>query len=259
MMSATSDIGFADRLVFLHGFTQTHHHWHRCAHQIAERMGTRPALAFVDLPGHGLSSHDRTDIDAGGAQLADLVGRGTYVGYSMGGRFGLSAAAARPSIIERLVLIGATPGIEALAERADRRRLDDERAQRIETIGVEAFLDEWLAAPLFASLPPDDQGLAHRRRNTASGLAHSLRTCGTGNQSSLWGHLGKMSVPVLAIAGDRDTKFTDIARRMVEALPNANFASIEDAGHATHSEQPEATAAVITEWLAATTTAPAVG
>jgi 2-succinyl-6-hydroxy-2,4-cyclohexadiene-1-carboxylate synthase len=252
MMSATSDIGFTDRLVFLHGFTQTHHHWHRCAHLIAERLDIRPALAFVDLPGHGLSSDDRTRIDDDGAPLADLAGRGTYIGYSMGGRFGLAAVAARPDIVERLVLIGATPGIESSDERGERRRLDDERAKRVETIGVEAFLDEWLAAPLFATLPPDEQGLAHRRRNTAFGLAHSLRACGTGNQSSLWQQLGRIPVPVLAIAGQLDTKFTDIATRMVEVLPNATFASIADAGHAAHSERPEATAAVITEWLAAT-------
>ena len=49
-----------------------------------------------------------------------------------------------PTAVQRLVLIGGTPGIENDEERR-RRRLDDEmRARRIEEIGVEAFIDEWL-------------------------------------------------------------------------------------------------------------------
>ena len=105
-----------DRLVFLHGFTQTHHHWHPIALDLAATIDPAPALAFVDLPGHGLSAHDRTTVaDAG--LVAALAGPGTYVGYSMGGRFALAAALDRPDLVERLVLIGATAGIDDDAER----------------------------------------------------------------------------------------------------------------------------------------------
>ena len=257
-MSATPETATADRLVFLHGFTQTHHHWHRCAHLIADRRPRPTTLAFVDLPGHGLSANDRTEIAAAGPPLVDLAGGGTYVGYSMGGRFGLVAALARWGIVERLVLIGATPGIDDDTERAERRRLDRRRADRIEQIGVAAFVDEWLAAPLFSRLPPDPRGLEHRRRNTADGLAHSLRWCGTGNQAPLWEHLHRIPIPVLVIAGQLDTKFVQIGRRMADALPAATFAEIADAGHAAHTERPEATADVIAGWLADTTGRPAI-
>ncbi len=241
-----------DRLVFLHGFTQTHHHWHHCAGLIAARRPHPPSLAFVDLPGHGLSSDDRTGITGLARPLVELGGPGTYIGYSMGGRCGLTAATANSGIVQRLVLIGATPGIEDDAERAHRRHLDVQRADRVEQIGVAAFLDEWLAAPLFAHLAADRQGLEHRLRNTATGLAHSLRSCGTGNQGSLWQHLDRITIPVLVIAGELDAKFSQIGQRMVEMLPNATFALIADAGHAAHAERPDATADVIADWLAAT-------
>lgn len=254
-MPARPDASGHQRLVFLHGFTQTHHHWHRVAHRVADHAAERFApvtLAFVDLPGHGLSGDDDLPIDAAGDPLAALAGRGTYVGYSMGGRFALHAAIAAPDRVERLVLIGATPGIEDDAERAERRRADRARADRVETIGVDAFLDEWLAAPIFATLPPDERGRAHRRRNRATGLAASLRTAGTGEQASLWPELARVDAPTLVLAGALDTKFTDIGRRMAARLPDATFVPIEGAGHAAHTERPDAVAEIIAGWMGTT-------
>ena len=242
-----------DRLVFLHGFTQTHHHWHAVAHAIAARVAGRfartPTLAFVDLPGHGLSADDRTSIAEAGDPLATLAGEGTYVGYSMGGRFALLAALGRPDLVRRLVLIGATPGIDDEGERAGRRALDERRAARVEHDGVEAFLGEWLAAPMFDGLPDDPHDRAHRRRNTATGLAASLRSAGTGSQPSLWGRLPEITGPVLVLAGERDTKFTAIGRRMTERLADATFITVAGAGHAAHAEEPEQTAQIVADWL----------
>lgn len=248
-MPATSERPAAGRrLVFLHGFTQTHHHWHRCAHLIAGRCAAPTTLAFVDLPGHGLSGDDHTPIGRAGRAIAELAGRGTYVGYSMGGRFALHAALAGHAV-ERLVLIGATPGIADAAERAERRALDEARADRLEEVGVDAFLDEWLAAPLFATLPTDRTGREHRLANTAAGLAASLRSAGTGHQESLWDDLERIRVPVLVLAGEHDATFAAIGRQMSDRLPDATFALVPDAGHACHLEQPERTAAVIVSWL----------
>lgn len=238
------------RWVFLHGFTQTHHHWHAAAHVLAGTVDPGATLAFVDLPGHGLAADDREgQIDDVGPRLVQVAGRGTYVGYSMGGRIALVAAASGAPEIERLVLIGATPGIVDASERAERARLDDERASRIESVGVDRFLDEWMAMPMFARLPRDDDGVAHRRRNTVAGLAHSLRAYGTGAQTPCWDRLASIDVPVLVLAGALDAKFVDIGRRMSEALPHAAFATVPDAGHAAHSERPAATVDLITAWL----------
>src|SRR5690606_35878116 len=121
--------------------------------------------------------------------VTSVGGRASYVGYSMGGRLVLQAALSRPELVERLVLIGATPGIEDAGERAERRARDDELAAHVVEVGVDAFIDEWVAQPMFAGLPVDSDCDAARRANTAEGLAASLRGCGTGAQPSLWGRL----------------------------------------------------------------------
>jgi 2-succinyl-6-hydroxy-2,4-cyclohexadiene-1-carboxylate synthase len=239
------------RLAFLHGFTQTHHSWHECADLIARRFTYPTTLVLPDLPGHGLSSDDRSDISGAAAELADSIGGATVVGYSMGGRFALHVALAPGTRVERLVLIGATPGLSDPDERHARVEADDERAAHVERVGVDAFLDEWLAAPIFATLPPDRAGLEHRLHNTAEGLAHSLRTAGTGAQEPLWDRLGEIEIPVLVLAGELDTKFSTIGREMAAALPDATFESIRGAGHAAHTERPALVADAIASWLGA--------
>lgn len=247
----TSDGGADDRLVVLHGFTQTHHHSRPLALSLADRAAFS-AIVLPDLPGHGLSAADRSDFTSVTASLPMRCGAATYVGYSMGGRVALAAAIERPDLIGRLVLIGATAGIEDDDERLDRLATDEERAARLERIGVASFLDEWLAAPMFEGLPVDPVGLAHRRNNTAAGLAHSLRTCGTGSQPSLWSRLDEVTVPVLVVAGSRDDKFRQIGRQLTDGLDDATLAVVDDAGHAAHIEQPVTTARLIADWLDAT-------
>jgi 2-succinyl-6-hydroxy-2,4-cyclohexadiene-1-carboxylate synthase len=238
-----------DRLVFLHGFTQTHHHWHECAHLIASRLPATPTLAFVDMPGHGLSGDDHRTIEEVADELPRLGGAGTYVGYSMGGRHLLAAAVRRPPEIERIVVIGANAGLTDPEERAARVADDERRAERVEQVGVEAFVDEWLAMPMFAGVPSNEGDRRHRCRNTTTGLAASLRLAGTGAQEPIWNALPRISVPVLVLAGERDAKFVDIGRRIAQTIPGATFDVIPGAGHATFGERPEATADLIAAWL----------
>jgi 2-succinyl-6-hydroxy-2,4-cyclohexadiene-1-carboxylate synthase len=237
------------RFVFLHGFTQTHHHWHGPAAVLAARFTPRPTFAFVDLPGHGLAVDDRSGIADAAPELAALGGPGTWVGYSMGGRFALHAALVPGNPIERLVLIGATPGLRDPADRAARAAADEQLAVAMATDGLDPFLERWLAGPLFATLAPDADGLAHRRRNTVEGLAHSVRTAGTGAQEPLWNRLAEVTVPVLCLAGELDEKFTAIGREMAAALPDGEFRTVARAGHAAHTERPDEVAGLIREWL----------
>lgn len=238
-----------DRLVFLHGFTQTHHHWHPCAHLIAARLPGYPDLAFLDLPGHGLAAGDRRSIEAVADEIARLGGTGTYIGYSMGGRHLLAAAVRRPAEIERLVVIGAHAGLTDPADRAARVAEDEVRARRVEEVGAERFVEEWLSMPMFAGVPFSEHDRRHRRRNTAAGLAASLRLSGTGSQEPVWDALAEISVPTLVLAGERDSKFVDIGRRIAAAIPTATFDVIPGTGHATFGEAPAATADVIATWL----------
>ena len=140
-------------------------------------------------PATARSSTLDLDLPAGAEAARPNGGRATYVGYSMGGRLALHLAVAQPDLVERLVLVSSTAGIDDEATR-DRRRADDERrADELERDGVDAFLERWLAQPLFANLPADKAQLADRLENTAAGFASSLRLAGTGAQQSLWPQL----------------------------------------------------------------------
>jgi 2-succinyl-6-hydroxy-2,4-cyclohexadiene-1-carboxylate synthase len=239
---ASSVLGHGPRLVLVHGFTQTGRSWDAIAAQLTERF----EVVSVDAPGHGGSGDVRATPADGAALLGGAGGPATYVGYSMGGRLCLHLAIARPDLVRRLVLVSATAGIEDATERANRRAADEALAASIEQDGVDAFLDHWLAQPLFATLPPEAAGAEDRRRNTAAGLASSLRLAGTGTQEPLWDRLGELRMPVLVVAGALDAKYAAIAERLADAIPDATLEVIDDAGHAVHLERPDVFLDVLT-------------
>jgi 2-succinyl-6-hydroxy-2,4-cyclohexadiene-1-carboxylate synthase len=224
---------------------------HPLGEAVAARIGPgEPVeIAVPDAPGHGSQADRPLDLAEGADDLARRGGAGTWIGYSMGARYALHVALAHPDLVQRLVTIGGTPGLEDAAERAARRAADEELAAALERDGVEAFLERWLAQPMFAGLPPDPEGLAERHRNTAAGLAASLRLAGTGTQLPLWDQLATLQVPVLAIAGANDLKFTAIGQRMAAAVRDGSFVAIDGAGHAAHLERPDATADAIASWM----------
>lgn len=234
--------------VLLHGFTQDHRSWD---HVRAALDGLPTAAA--DAPGHGASGALALSVPETAAALRDAVAApATYVGYSMGGRIALATAVEQPDAVERLVLVSATAGIDDPVERIDRAEHDAQLADRIERIGVAAFIDEWLRLPLFAGLSAEAQQRAHRLENSAAGLATSLRLAGTGVQPSYWGRLHTVAVPTLVIAGADDHKFVAIAERLATTLPRATLAIVPNAGHTVHLEQPSAFIGLLREWFAAT-------
>lgn len=237
------------RFVLAHGFTQTARSWQVVEHLLRDSIAGCETRA-VDLPGHGDSTAPfDLDLWASAEWLANEGGAATYVGYSMGGRVALHAALARPDAIEKLVLIGATAGIDQTSERHARRDADELLARRIEAVGVATFIDEWLRNPLFAGLTGETALRTDRLRNTAAGLAASLRSTGTGTQEPLWERLDEITVPVLLLVGERDSKFASLAERLRDGLPDAALVVVPDAGHSVHLEQPAATVDAITNWL----------
>lgn len=246
MLASEIDNPMADqRLVLAHGFTQTA----RCWGEFGAELANDATTIRADLPGHGRSGHARASLDETARLIGELGGRAMYLGYSMGGRVALHLALQRPDLVQGLVLIGATAGIADAIERQARRDADEELAQRIEDIGIERFIDEWLDGPLFSGLDHQAARRTERLTNTAAGLAASLRSCGTGSQAPLWDRLTGLEMPTLVMAGDSDTKFTAIGRRLVKEIgPNASFQAVRGASHAAHLELPAESAAIVRDW-----------
>src|SRR4051812_22640158 len=165
--------GMDEQIVLLHGFSGTRRTWDG----VISLLGRERYLA-LDLRGHG-AARDRRPI--GFAEVvADVLEatpeRFALVGYSMGGRVALHVALAAPERISRLVLVGATAGIDDPGERAQRRARDEALAARVERQTIEESAAGGRAQPLFAGAPEAVARLAGEdyRRNDPRALAAVL-------------------------------------------------------------------------------------
>lgn len=233
-------------VVFLHGFMGSASDWR----EAAEALSAERFCVAVDLPGHGgsvgLPPETYTMEGAARGVVAVLDERrlesATFVGYSMGGRLALYLAIHHPERCAGLFLESSSPGLEGDARREARRRVDEERAARLESGDFEVFLREWYGQSIFASLARDggllQKTISERLRNDPAELAKSLRGMGTGSQPSLWDELGRLRVPTLAVTGELDEKFTALARRMDSLNPGVRPVVVPDVGHNVHAEAP---------------------
>jgi 2-succinyl-6-hydroxy-2,4-cyclohexadiene-1-carboxylate synthase len=242
------DPGVLD-IVALHGFTQ------RGASFEELEWFLEVPLEAPDLPGHGgepVSAWEEA-VDRVAALAASRPRPPILLGYSMGGRIALGAALRHPQAVAGLVLVSATPGIADPQQRGRRRHDDLALADHIEEAGAEAFVDEWLARPMFSGL--QRRGAAWReadreRRltNRAPGLAGALRSLGQGMQPDLRPGLAGMELPVLVVAGEEDDRYRRIGDEMAALVPDASTAVVRDAGHAVVGERPEVVAEAILAW-----------
>jgi 2-succinyl-6-hydroxy-2,4-cyclohexadiene-1-carboxylate synthase len=235
----------APNLVLLHGFTNTGASWDQVVAALPQRY--RPVAP--DIRGHGTAADLRPVSLMAVVGDVSAVANGPFelVGYSMGGRIALHVALALRGRVQRLVLIGASPGIADSAARAERQAADQRLAAEVEQMTIEAVAERWAQTAVLADQPPSVQAAVgeQRLRNTPAGLAEALRGLGTGTLPSLWERLGELTVPVDLVVGERDEKFRGIARDMAVALPEARVHEVRGAGHAVHLEAPEAVAEVI--------------
>lgn len=236
-------------LVLLHGFTGSAAAWGSHLDTFAA-SGMR--VVALDLHGHGQSDaptdawrygmeHCRADILAALRECEVGEGEAVLLGYSMGGRIALYLAFS--GYFRALILESASAGLADAAEREARRASDEALAASIEREGVAAFVDRWEQLPLFASQRALEasrrEALRRQRlRNSAAGLANSLRGVGLGAQPALHEQLPALDLPVLLITGELDQKFCEIAAQMAQRLPRARWQSVAGAGHAVHLERP---------------------
>ena len=236
--------------VLLHGFSGSGADWSELIPRL-RRLGR--AVVAIDLAGHGGSQAPEDparytmaetvrDLDA---ILADLgIAEADWVGYSMGGRVALHVALAHPLRVRSLALESASAGIEDSAARERRRLADNALAARIEERGIEWFADYWGTLPLFETqleLPPATLAALRARRlaNNPMGLAHSLRGMGQGAQDYVGGRLPELPSGTLFLAGERDPKYVEVARRASSVVPGARCVVVPRAGHTVHLEAPD--------------------
>lgn len=233
--------GRGPRVVLVHGFAQNR----RCWGDLAERLAADHEVVLIDAPGHGDSGHDDADLDEAAALIADIGGRSAYLGYSMGARMVLHLIVARPELVTNAVLIGVHPGLTDADQRRRRVEVDHQRAADLESRGLDAFLDDWMAMPMFADLDERHHHRAARATNRPEGLAASLRRCGTGTQRPLAPELADSKVQARLAVGEHDTRFRAIASELAAGWPTATVDVIDGVGHAAHLRGPAAVADLV--------------
>jgi 2-succinyl-6-hydroxy-2,4-cyclohexadiene-1-carboxylate synthase len=253
-------VGEGTPVTLLHGFTQRGRSWR----EVISKMPDGYMWVVPDLRGHGETQTKPgapCSMDACAGDLLMLwnhlgIAQTHLAGYSMGGRLALHVAARHPTRVLSLCTIGAHAGLEPEA-RLGRQQGDEGLAQRIESDGLEAFVNYWSGLSLFAGLQRRGPGFlsqvrAERLDNRVAGLACSLRGMGAGAMEPLWDELSRVEFPCTFVAGQLDHGYVASARRLFATVPHGRVEIVARAGHPAHLERPDAFSRVLASHLAST-------
>jgi len=246
-------------VLLLHGFTGDVRSWDLFREQAVSKF----TVVAVDMLGHGASDApldpQRYNMDRCMRDLVTILNileieKVHWLGYSMGARIALSAAATLPDRTLSLISESGSPGLLTTTERESRIQQDGELAHWIEAKGVAKFVDYWESVPLFATqyLLSEREKLKLRRQrmgNHPIGLANSLRGMGTGAQRAMYPYLQSIHLNALFIAGSEDRKFSDIARDMTKKVRCSQLEIIPGVGHAPHIEDPSTFNRIVLDFL----------
>ncbi len=241
------DHGTGDAIVLAHGYSATARMW---APQVSA-FASRYRVVTYDARGQG-----RTEVPTDPAlysqptMVEDLhqllrhlrISRAVIGGLSMGGNVALNLALAHPEMVRALLVCDTGAGSDEPDEWARKVR---RWIGMLESQGVEAFADDYIADPIladYADRSPDAKQFlrAAITSSTALGLARGLGGV-VGNRPSIYtlgDRLAALRVPTSIVVGDRDHWCTKVSEFMAASIPGAKLVVIKDSGHMTNLEQP---------------------
>ena len=224
--------------MLLHGFTGSPQSWA----EVVARGAFAPEPCIPTLAGHGLEWRGErlesfeSEVKRLGSMAASLDAPRLIAGYSLGARVALGMLATHPNLFDAAVLIGVHPGLTDDEARAERRRLDEERAHLLRTDGLVTFVEQWEDQPLFETQRalPEERRRAQRRirlQNDSEGLARSLEVLGLGSMPDYSAALRSSRVPITLMSGARDAKFCRLAAELASESANVESIVVDGAGH----------------------------
>lgn len=242
--------GTGPRVVLVHGLGEDARSWED---QQARIEGYE--LHAYDVRGHG-----KTDLGNADGSLRQLgedllgyleqVGRAAVVGFSLGGSVALWAAAETLDLIPHVVSIGASSVVGSSAARFFQDRIDMlERGQWDEF--RTAFTEDNRLQ--ITSSHVDLNALVERRLDaigSGGGYVNAAKAMAAFREVPLTPRLAAVRCPVAVVGAEHDLvcprKAADI---MVEALPNATYHEIPNAGHLMTKDAPAMLAKTLTSIL----------
>ncbi len=228
--SAADPVGA--RIVLLHGLAADVQNWAALA--AALTRGGRQVTA-IDLPGHGTTSIEASDIDGAAAVVADFLQTlgdepVELVGHSLGGAIAARAARQVPGRVARLTLL-APVGLD--------RAIDVDFVRSIVRVrsggALQHLLRRLVVRPAVLTQAQLDALATELARGRLIGLADSL-VDETGQQVDITADLRALAMPVRLVWGvqDRIIPWTQV----VQAGSRCAIHLIQDAGHVPHWDQP---------------------
>ncbi|MHC3994350.1 alpha/beta fold hydrolase [Thiomicrolovo sp. ZZH C-3] len=248
------DLGAVDKptLIFLHGFPLNRTMWQGQA----DACKALCRVIAYDLRGHGESEEGEAPFsiplfarDLLGLMDALRIKQATLCALSMGGYVALKAAEMHPERFNALILCDTQCAADTPEGRD--KRLTAIRA--IETDGVEPFaeglLGKLLAEPTFEQHPETVESVREMiTSNSQHTLVRSLRAMRERDETC--SGLPRLTLPVLLLVGEADKIAPpDASHYMHDALPDAELVVIEEAGHLSNLENPEAFNAALLDFL----------
>ncbi|CAN5667242.1 alpha/beta hydrolase [soil metagenome] len=178
--------------------------------------------------------------------------RFALMGHSMGGRVALEVLRRAPERVERLALLDTgyqqiAGGEHGATERQSRMAL----LHAAERDGMRVMADTWargMVHPSRVGTPLFEAVLDMLARSNPKVFAAQINALL--NRPDATGLLGTIKCPTLVLLG-REDHWSNLARHEAihAAIPGSRLVVIEDCGHMSTMEQPEAVNRALAEWL----------
>ena len=245
--------GAGAALIFLHGIGGYRGNWRR---QLEALSGDYRAIAW-DARGYGESEDYAGDLDfadftADLARLLDHLGADSahVCGLSMGGRIALDFHDRHPARVRSLILVDTFPGFDDSFSQAGRERFVRERREPLVN-GKEPSDIAPLVAPTLVS--PTASAAVIQELIDSMSLLHKASYLKTIEAMTMYRPVCDVSaikVPVQIIVG-ADDKLTppSVSQKMHEQIADAQLLVLEDTGHLSNLEKPQAVNDCIVDFL----------
>jgi pimeloyl-ACP methyl ester carboxylesterase len=231
-------------LALLHGGAQNAHTYDTVALALQ-----RPLIA-LDLPGHGHSDPSPFPASAIASHASDVTRAleqlitppRPLVGMSLGGLTALLVAHERPDLVESLMLIDITPGVNA--DKA--RHITDFVNGPTSFDDFDALLARTIEHNPTRSVSSLRRGILHNAVQQSDGSwvwrhqLHARSELSAPDAGDLWEKLSELEMPVtlLRAMGPGSVVDDDDEEELLRRLPNATVVHVADSGHSIQGDQP---------------------
>lgn len=247
------DQGIGPTILLVHGFPLDHSMW---VEQIAEFSRDYRVIA-PDLRGFGGTDGAlySVSMEQFADDLADLLdalkveGSVTFCGLSMGGYIGWQFALRHPKRLARLIQCDTRAAADTPDVAANRLKMADIALRDGPEPVAWAMMPKLFAAPT-VERRPDLVESVRRVVLASSPVAIAAGYRGMATRPDVTALLRTFRIPTLLVVGEHDaiTPATEM-KTVAEAIPNAKFAMIREAGHMAPLEKPIEVNAAIRQFL----------